>query len=231
MLFGPLVLRFRLGLFSLSERVTIPVLFRQPGQKAIRGSTEIATWAVLEGRDSQSYDGVLRSPRPDSSQVEEWTKHGFKLMEFYRASLIEECFQNEQLLMTFVPKALRKFPWLAKSTARWFLRRFATKYRDQSASLEEARSSVRTIESALSDGRVYLVRETFSFADIVVAVGLSKVMLVDDAYYPVHTLIRQHFQSLSQEFELNYPLAKAFKDRIFTEHFPHALIRTHLNVR
>lgn len=174
-LLGDIKLRIRLR--KPTGRVTVPVLY--DGHAWLTDSFDIARYA----------DGLGSGPRlfpPDKlAEVTAWNQRSEAAMAAGRAFFMLASANDPELALAAlppgVPSALKP---LLLPVAKKGLQLFIAKYRMREG--ESSHKNVFTREfdglSKALSGRRYLLGDTFSYADIVMAVALQMVSPVDERY-------------------------------------------------
>ena len=192
-----LSMRKRLGRWS--GKVTIPLLF--DGDKVIDDSYKISEY--VEGKHPTENPLF---PKVSLAEIKEWNEISEAALAAGRALTTQRVLRSpaaQRESMPPMPKILMG-PLAAPLTrlGATFLRRkynFSDAIESEKRTLEEA---MRKLREALSDGRQYLVGDSFSYADLCMAVSLQFVRPVTDEYIRLGPASRKEWtdDELSSEF-------------------------------
>ncbi|MEZ4332751.1 MAG: glutathione S-transferase family protein [Myxococcota bacterium] len=160
-------------------RITVPVL--RDGDRWLTDSLDIARHADSIGR------GPTLFPERALAEILEWNRRSEAALAAGRAILMRTWARTPELavaaLPADLPQALRP---LALSLGRRRLRGFMAKYgiqEDDPAPDRVLRDALETLERTL-EGRLHLIGDRFTYADIAMALTLQQVRPVDPRHIP-----------------------------------------------
>ncbi len=167
----------RLRTRRFTGRVTVPVLVGDDG-RVLFDSFDIARWADQQGR------GTTLFPRGAEHEVAVWNDWSERLLASGRARTTARAATRPDVLEESVPPPLSAVPLLAAPAGRLGVRFLRRKYRfsDEQAEYHAGvlRAGLTALRQGLS-GRETL-GESFSYADIAMAVGLAFIAPVADRW-------------------------------------------------
>jgi glutathione S-transferase len=170
-------LKLRLRMRVLSGRVSVPVLY--DGQTWLTDSFDIARYAERHG------SGAPLFPKGKLNEIIAWNARSEAALAAGRALLMNEIEKQPERALAFlppgVPAALK--PHLL-SVAQKGLQAFIAKYRMRDTEGQHEGvllSELDRLAKALS-GRRYLIGDSLSYADIVMAMVVIAIRPVDERY-------------------------------------------------
>mmetsp|Transcript_55170 Transcript_55170/g.135319 ORF Transcript_55170/g.135319 Transcript_55170/m.135319 type:complete len:223 (+) Transcript_55170:1578-2246(+) len=215
MLIGALKLRFRFKILP-PARVTVPILVS--GTEVVPDSLEIAKWADEHRRRS----GPSLFPRSHTDEILGFVAAADAAQNYFRAWLVSCAAKNNDVLLTFVPRALR-LPGLGiliGKAGNWV---FRFKYRREfSSASKDATWRIfrdKVMPALERGGGEYLVGGQFTYADIAIATAIS-------AFFPANNDFIRRGKAVQEQIELAFPRAEelapmlAWRDRLFAKHAP-----------
>jgi glutathione S-transferase len=208
-LLGEVSLRIRLR--KPRGRVTVPVL--RDGRTWLVDSFDIAKHAERIGA------GPPLFPGDKLDEIAAWNRRSEAATAAGRAASMLASAGDPELALAFlpphVPPALKS---LLLPIAKAGVEAFIAKYRmrndaDSHATVLDA--ELAALERALS-GKRYLLGDTFSYADIAMAIVLQGVSPVDERYMAKLPGIRPGAESA--ELQRRYPELLAWRDELYAKH-------------
>ena len=196
-----------------------PLFLDVSNDKVVKDSFGTAQYVVSQHDINVSpLNGFSKLLLEKTEELKQWDELADRLMIFARWMLGQN---KDNLGKYFAPKYMSYIPFITGRLSRKFLKNLLKKYQDVPVpSIEEIKSILQKVNEAL-EGKQYLVQDTFSMADIAIAVALENIAAeMFDPPISMGALApktsrwgRRLFQ-----YEENYPNLLPFKSRILKEH-------------
>jgi glutathione S-transferase len=200
--------RLRAAVKKWTGRVTVPVLVTDDGA-IITDSYEIALYAERHG------SGTPLFPREYLDRIAEWNTRSDEAMAAGRAALVARLASDPAALLESLPKPARSLGPVSMAMAKMGVRFFQKKYDLDaigSAGIETFRAALDALRRNLSEDRSYLL-ETFSYADITMAVLLQAVVPVGDEFIKLGPATREGWTQ--REVAREYADLVAWRDKLY----------------
>lgn len=167
------------------DKVTVPLLLAEEARLA--DSSAIARWAEQRG------SGEPLFPRDRQADIVRLNALGDRLLSAGRGRVTPRIMRSEAARMEAVPPPLRRLgkvaSLLAAQGAGYVMHKYATQTRTEAEHLEVMRAALEEMRVAISGGRHVL--DTFTYADIALAVALQCVKPVADRHWRLGPATRQ----------------------------------------
>lgn len=202
--------RLRLKLGSLRGKVTVPVLFANGN--VVRDSFDIAKWADEQG------SGPSLFPQGADAELRRWNEQSEVALCAGRANTTLRASTNEAAKRESLPPFIQPLGPVARAMGSMGVRYLVDKYGLNENTEKENRKKMRGVLETLSQalrGQDYLLGE-FSYADVVMAVGLQFVRPVADKFIRLGPAARQVWTD--PELPAEHPDLIEWRDRIYERH-------------
>jgi glutathione S-transferase len=204
--------RLRIAARKWRGRVSVPILLTPHG--AITDSFEIAAFADRIGR---------RAPLGFADHRDElarWNDRSHSLLANSCSTTLERLLASPAALdeasPSWMPHIVRPaIRPIARSITRYVQRKYGAFVTDGQALLTSMRESLDALQAALEGGRRFIF-DTFSYADILMAVSLQSVDPVDDRHLRVGASARAVWRNETLAHE--YKNLLAWRDAMYEEH-------------
>lgn len=207
---GEIALRWRLR--RPLAPVTVPVL--TDGKRWWTDSFDIARHAESIGQGDPLFPGA------DQAEIEEWNRRSEMALAAGRAILMRSWVDTPELVRAALPPGLpRILEPLFRPIGRKRLASFVARYRipeTMGTPDDLLAAELDTLASAL-EGRRYLVGDTFSYADITMALTLQQVSPVDPAYIVRLAGLPESGMHI-EAFASRYGALIAWRDALYARH-------------
>ncbi len=205
-------LRLRLLLHKPTGRVTVPLL--DDRGVLFTDSLDIARHADAIGA------GTPLFPKGREGEVEAWNRRSEEALSALRATMVLGLVDDPRAAKAALPKGIPEaLAPLLVPVARRVMGTFAAKYnmRETAAkSAGKAEAVFDELAAALSGGRKYLLGDSFSYADITMALALQTVSPVDERFMAVGPGGREGWSR--PDLAARYPELIAWRDELYTKH-------------
>jgi glutathione S-transferase len=186
-------------------RVTVPLLVAD-GQ-VVMGSLQIARHAEAHGA------GPSLSLEQDA--VASWDQRSEALMVAGRALLLARMLRSPAALREQVPSMVPAFMRAAvgKAGVHFIVRKHAVPLAETSGHESAIRRVLSELRGALADGRMHLVGDVLSYADVTMAAALQLLLPVDDRYIRLGAATREAWTH--HELARDYADLFGWRDRLY----------------
>lgn len=209
-LLGELALRARLGQWS--GRISVPTLLVE--DRSIADSYNIANYA-----EENTQGAALLFPEANRAEIALWNERSERVLAAGRTLISSRVLANEAAkreALPAMPALVKRFLYkpLAAIGGEYLSRKY--QYRE---SLDSERLSCDEIFTQLAgalEGGDYLVGNSFTYADLAMAVGLQIVQPVVDGYIRLGPATRVAWTD--EALLASFPGLIAWRDRIYSRH-------------
>lgn len=173
-LLGEFALRVQMGMPS--GKLTVPVL--RLGKSWLTDSLDIAKYAERNG------DGTPLFPEEKRLEIEMWNARSQEALAAGRAIAVTDAARDPRNSAALVPPALRS---ILGGVAQKGIEAFIDKYNMREDAEKHAGiviENLNRLSTTLSRGTGYVVGDSFTFADIAMALAVQLVHPVDSHYMP-----------------------------------------------
>jgi glutathione S-transferase len=208
---GELPLRIRAG--RMSGKITVPILFDD--DRVVGDSFAIAQYAESAGSGAPLFSAA------SLARITEWNAKSELALAAGRGLVITRTTEDKEAqresVPKFIPPALRgaSLPMVTMGT-RYLARKHGTLGRDAEAAERAMDDTLASLRGALG-GREYLL-DSFSYADVVMAVVLQMVEPVSDAFLPLDPATRRCWTTPA--LAKKHADLVAWRDALYAKHRP-----------
>jgi glutathione S-transferase len=204
--------RLRLAARRPAGRVTVPLLI--DGDIVWMSSFEIARHAERTGK------GAPLFPEGADDAIVTWNERSDAVMVAGRAMLLGRMRASpaalREQLPPLVPRSLRGvLSPVAAMGVRHLVRKYDVRHGDDPHHEDATRAALDLVRAARADGRPFLAGDTFSYADVSMAVALQFVLPVAERYIPLGPATREVWTHHGLAAE--YPDLLAWRDALYAE--------------